>query len=151
MRCWYALFLWSRVVNGKDLDGCGGFNRQRALESGFRVEQRDNVDGQCWGGEVTFLVACDINSAEQLIETRWRISLTLAAGRCGRQLRHTHTYTLCLPVFVRVYSIFTETKQTGTLKLVTSRPDLVLHIPPCNDLWCQDHYSWRRFRANCLS
>lgn len=33
-----------------------------------------------------------------------------------------------LPVYVHVYSIFTETKQTGTLKLVTSRSGLVLHI-----------------------
>lgn len=45
--------------------------------------------------KVTCLVECDINSAEQLIETSWRISLTLAVGRCGGQLRHTHTYTLC--------------------------------------------------------
>lgn len=47
------------------------------------------------GKKVTCFGECDINSAEQLIITRWRISLTLAEGHCGRQLRHTHAYTLC--------------------------------------------------------
>lgn len=47
------------------------------------------------GGGLTCSVECDTNIAEELIETRWRISLTLAVGRCGRPLRHTHEYILC--------------------------------------------------------
>lgn len=35
MRCWSGVFLWSRGPKGKDLDGWGGFNRRRVLESGF--------------------------------------------------------------------------------------------------------------------
>lgn len=51
--------------------------------------------GGVGGGWVTCLMECDINSAEWLIEARWRISLTLTVGRCGRQLRLTHTYSPC--------------------------------------------------------
>lgn len=61
------------------------------------------------------LVECDINTAEWLIEARWRISLSLTVGRCGRQLRLTHTLhalALCLALSaVASFSlIFMETK-----------------------------------------